>query len=167
MPRLGLVTPDVLAIEGHRPDLLVLEYHVQQRPLSGLVEQVDWRMCGLVSRWIARGRITGELGEQVLIPPGRHLRCGQLLVLGMGAVPGPRQVRVPTSLDCNRATEQILATCQGLGARRLAMPLPGRAAGLISASVAAQLLSASVEGKDLEVVIIEENHLMQDVIDVI
>jgi hypothetical protein len=136
-----LVLPDLATVEKCRPDVLVVDVIPGQRPLSGLLEQVDWRMCGLVSRFLQRGLITGEVGERVLVPPARHVSCSFLLLVGAGPASGP------SSLACNRALGAILEGVEMLEARRVVMTLPGRLAGGVSAFVAAQLLLARLEDR--------------------
>ena len=131
-----LALPELGSIERHRPQLLAVELHAGQRPLLGLAEQVDWRLGGLLSRWIAAGRIDGRQGERVLLSPGRHVRCEAVLTLGMGPVESC------SSLVANRMLEQLLRTCAALGARSVAAPLPGRSSGCVRADVAAQLLGS-------------------------
>jgi hypothetical protein len=152
---LDLAAPELAAIERYRPDLLVMEYYQGQRPLTGLIEQVDWRICGLLSRWIARRRITGAKGEVVLAPPGRHIRCGYLLVVGMGDR--------CSSLDSNRAVERILRAGEQLMVRSIAMPLPGRAPGFVDGTLAARFVSNRVRGLNLHLIVIEEEPIQAEV----
>jgi hypothetical protein len=145
---LDLASPELSAVERYQPDLLVTEYYQGQRPLTGLIEQVDWRLCGLLSRWIARGRITGAKGEVVLAPSGRHLRCKHLLVIGMGDR--------CTSLDSNRAVERVLQAGEQLTACCIAMPLPGRMPGFVEGALAARFVANRVRGLDIHLIVIEE-----------
>jgi hypothetical protein len=157
MPSFDLVPPELRRVERYYPDLLVLELCQGQRPFSGLLEQVDWRLCGLISRWVERGRVTGEVGERVLLHPGRHLRCDHVLVMGIG--PADQL----NSLICNRALEEIMEVCDGLQTQVVALPLPGRASGQVKPEVAAQFLTIRVGKRPLRVVAVEEEHLHADI----
>lgn len=155
MANLDLASPELATIERFQPELLVMEYYQGQRPLTGLIEQVDWRICGLLSRWIARSRITGAKGEVVLAPSGRHLRCEYLLVIGMGDR--------CTSLDSNRAVERVLRAGEQLMVRSIAMPLPGRAPGFVEGALAARFVANRVRGLDLHLIVIEEEQMQVEI----
>lgn len=157
MPTFDLVPPMLPVVERFRPDLLVVELYQGQRPFTGMLEQVDWRLCGVISRELALARVTGQLGEQVLLPSGRHIRCGQVVVASLGP---PAAVN---SLICNRVLGEIARTCDGLGPRCVALPLPGRAAGRFSAGVAAQLLANQFRERKMRIVVFEEERLHQEV----
>lgn len=152
-PRFDLVAPGLAAVERYRPDLLVVELLRGQRPFSGLLEQVDWRLCGLVSRWVERGRVTGALGELLLVHPGRHLRCAYLLVVGIGAM------EEVSSLSCNRLLDDIVGVCDGLRLGSVALPLPGCSTGRVRPAVAAQLLAIRVDRRPLRVIAVARDHL--------
>jgi hypothetical protein len=157
MATFELAPPMLRMVERYRPDLLVVELYQGQRPFSGLLEQVDWRLSGVISREVALARVTGRLGEQVLLPPGRHIRCGQVLVASLGPRAGV------SSLICNRVIGEIARACDGLGTRCVALPLPGRAAGRFAAGVAAQLLANQFREREMRIVVIEEEQLHQEV----
>lgn len=148
--RFELVRPDLTAVERFRPDLLVVELHQGERPFAGLLEQVDWRLCGLVSRAVARGRVTGEEGELVLVPGAPHLGTPLVLVVGLGARSGV------SALVCNRVVLQVVRGARRLGASCVAMPLPGRAAGAVGATLGARFLRNTSPPAWMRFVIIDD-----------
>src|SRR6186997_1926823 len=65
-------------------DALLLTFFADERPLRGAAGLADWRLCGRLSRLIKQGRIEGKRGETLLLPPGRRLRFGRVLLFGLG-----------------------------------------------------------------------------------
>ena len=63
---------------------LVLSFFAEERPLRGAAGLADWRLCGRLSRLIRRRRMTGKRGETLLLPTGRRLSFGRILVFGLG-----------------------------------------------------------------------------------
>ena len=156
-PRFELVAPILSEVERFRPELLVVEVVQGERPLRGLLEQVDWRLCGLISRAMARGRITGELGEMVLVGAGRHLRSRYLVLIGLGARDQAN------SLNCNRLLDDIMAMCDGLKVESVALPLPGRSTGNVRPATAGQLLNIRVGERGLRAIAMEQEELHAEV----
>ena len=76
-------------------DLVLLREDVQavllgvpsdQRPLKGTAGLLDWRLKGMVSRFLKAGHITGDAGEIVLVPMLRGECRKTLIFLGHGKV---------------------------------------------------------------------------------
>jgi hypothetical protein len=155
--RFELVPAELNAIERSAPELIVLELAHGERPFGGILEQVDWRLCGLVSRFSARQRITGEVGERVLVAADRHLACRYLLLVGTG----PSEQR--SVLVWNRLLEIVVRVAAQLGVRRLVLPLSARAAGESKIAVAVDLLRARMEDRDLEVLLAIEEDVLEAV----
>jgi hypothetical protein len=57
-----------------------------QRPLKGTAGHLDWRLKGMVSRFLKAGHITGQAGEIVLVPMLRGECRKTLIFLGHGKV---------------------------------------------------------------------------------
>ena len=90
------------------------------RPLRGAAGLLDWRLCGRLSTMLASGKVTGAAGEQTLFPTAHRLPWR--LVLALGA--GPR--RDFSDRRFQDSVRRALDAVRGLGARRLALALPGR-----------------------------------------
>jgi hypothetical protein len=71
-------------LERIAADLAVAGFFSDQRPMRGAASRADWRLCGLVSEMIMRGRITGRRGEAVLIPSLDRLYAPRVMLLGLG-----------------------------------------------------------------------------------
>jgi hypothetical protein len=72
-------------IERIESDLVVVGYFEDDRPLRGGAARVDWRLCGHLSELLIGGRVTGGVGEAVLMPSIGALRAPRLLLLGLGS----------------------------------------------------------------------------------
>lgn len=67
-------------------DLLVVGFFRDERPLKGSAGWVDWRLNGMLSRFLMEGRLTGDWQETTLIPSQGRVVPRMLLLVGLGAV---------------------------------------------------------------------------------
>jgi hypothetical protein len=67
-------------------DLLVAGFFQDERPLRGACGLVDWRLNGMLSRFLKEGRMTGEWQETTLIPSHGRVTPPLILLLGLGKV---------------------------------------------------------------------------------
>ena len=67
-----------------RTEVLVLGIFQDVRPLKGLAGEVDWIHCGILSRLILSGRISGKIGESTLLATQHKLPTSKVLVMGLG-----------------------------------------------------------------------------------
>ena len=99
-------------------DLAVAGFFLDERPLRGAAGRADWRLCGVVTDLVGRGRLRGKVGEATLIPSMGRLAADRVLLLGLGR---RSSFRVGRARDTSHAVvERGLA----LGARALVMALP-------------------------------------------
>jgi hypothetical protein len=110
---------ELRSLDRFRAQLLVLTIFEDERPLRGLGGLVDWRTCGMLSRFLIRGHVTGSAGEVVLFPTGRRLPAPRGLIFGLGPT-GPFDERAFRDV-----AERIAQHAERLGARSLALSLPG------------------------------------------
>lgn len=118
---------------GAVPEALVLPFFEDERPLRGAAGLVDWRLCGRLSRLIgAGGRVSGAANEVTLYPGGRVV-FPRLLLVGLGR---------SDAFDENtarRAADDIATAVTKLGVQRVALSLPGRSIGRLSARRALEI----------------------------
>jgi len=74
-------SPDTLTREG-----LALGFFIDERPPRGKCGLIDWRLNGLISRELARGRITGTFMEKVLIATSPRVPAAKIMLMGMGTL---------------------------------------------------------------------------------
>ena len=90
------------------------------RPLRGAAGLLDWRLCGRLSGMLVSGKVTAAEGEQTLFPSAHRLPWRLVLALGAGPRRDFSERRFQASV--RRAFDAV----RGLGARRVALALPGR-----------------------------------------
>ncbi len=118
---ISFAAPDLRRLDELNVDSVVVPLATDDRPPRGVCGLLDWRLRGDISNLIARGAITGELGEVTLIATEGRLPMERAFVLGMG----PR-----SRLNGERAEallQQALPNLLRAGVRSLAVALPGRA----------------------------------------
>jgi hypothetical protein len=101
-------------------DALCVPVWTDVRPLRGAAGLLDWRMCGRLSGMLASGKVTAAEGEQTLFPSAHRLPWRLVLALGAGPRRDFSERRFQASV--RRAFDAV----RGLGARRVALALPGR-----------------------------------------
>ena len=115
-------------------DCLVLPVFKDDRPLRGAAGLADWRLCGRLSRLISSHRATSEMGETMLLPPGRRLKFNRVMWFGLGDAKGYTDDRFRKDLAW------ILGVVQKAAVNDWAVQLPGRASGLIGARRAVEII---------------------------
>jgi Cytosol aminopeptidase family, N-terminal domain len=139
--------------ESGAPEALVLPFFADERPLRGAAGLCDWRLCGRLSRLLARGKVSGAWQETTLYPPnsasGRRLPFPRLVLFGLGP---SSEFDEPRARDAARA---ILAVIERLAVKRYALAPPGRSTGRLSARRALELYLAEASGRTEELMVVE------------
>jgi hypothetical protein len=65
-------------------DTLILFLFKNKIPIKGLTGLVDWRLNGIISKWILENRIQGDFNERLLFPSFQRLPFQKILLLGIG-----------------------------------------------------------------------------------
>lgn len=78
------VTISAESIDSLVRDSLVVGCFADEKPPRGLCGFADWRLNGLISRYMAQGTIRGTFMEKVLITPERRIPAAKLLLIGLG-----------------------------------------------------------------------------------
>ena len=116
--KISTASPDAL-----NRDTLILGFFSDERPPRGYCGLVDWRLNGMISTAIARGRISGEFLEKLLYAFPERIRISRLLLLGLGPI---------SELTYDRlynAGYEIARTVSGIQANDLALPIPAAGRG--------------------------------------
>ncbi len=67
-------------------DVLVIGFFQDERPLKGSSGWIDWRLNGMLSRFLVENRLTGNWQEKFLIPSQGRVMARMILLLGLGKV---------------------------------------------------------------------------------
>jgi hypothetical protein len=116
--KISTASPDTLVRET-----LILGFFSDERPPKGYCGLVDWRLNGMISAEIARGRISGVFLEKIACAFPRRIHISRLLLLGLGAL---------SELTYDRlynAGFEMARTIDGIGATDLAIPVPAAGRG--------------------------------------
>jgi hypothetical protein len=124
--------------EGPGGDVLVVPLWSDVRPLRGAAGLLDWRLCGKISQMIREGRMSGSAGEKLLLVTGR---IPWRRILGIGS--GPSDVFGDGA--CQATLECALEAARGIGAKSLAVALPGRDLDLVKPERAIRFLLDSLK----------------------
>jgi len=65
-------------------DVLTLGFFSDERPPRGYCGLVDWRLNGMISHLIAKGKIEGAFMEKVLVSPNLRIPSSKILLIGLG-----------------------------------------------------------------------------------
>lgn len=145
-------------------DVIGVPFFSDERPPRGVLGLLDWRLCGLVTRMMLRGKILGAPMETVLIPARQRLVVDKVVLFGAGTRP---ELTPELAAQLMR---HMLATFAQIGARSSALVLPGRSPASIDPGVAIEsLLSTGTSFPDHDQVWVLETldaqRLMMPVVD--
>lgn len=131
---LRFIPPDLRRLDLAASEVLVLPLYLDLRPPGGVAGLIDYRLAGHLSSLLARGTISGEVLEQLLVRGRPKLPFDKILLVGCGATSEFNPQVFAAVIDV------VLAALAQLGVRRAVAELPGRALGLIAPELAADIL---------------------------
>jgi hypothetical protein len=140
---LRFVHPSLTHLDELDSEVLMCSVWSDTRPSHGVAGLCDFRLGGWISSLERKGRITGALGEAVLLPGKPRLPFEKLVIFGAG-----RRASFDERV-LELLVERILRTADDLGARAVVLELPGRHDALIEADRAADILLSAV-GRERE-----------------
>jgi hypothetical protein len=136
---LRFVRPLLRDLDSVGSELLACGVFEDERPARGTAGLIDWRMVSAISRHMAAGRITGRLGEVVMLPGKPRLPFDKVVLFGLGD---------SSNFDENvylRVVEQMLRVLAGLKVRIAVVERPGRHLERMAADEAVDLLLDACE----------------------
>jgi hypothetical protein len=116
--KISTASPDAL---NH--DTLILGFFSDERPPRGYCGLVDWRLNGMISTEINRGRISGDFPEKLLYAYPQRIRVSRLLLFGLGSL---------SELTYDRLYNtgyEMARTVSGIQATDLVLPVPAAGRG--------------------------------------
>jgi len=131
--RLSILANDLGKWDEADRDTLLLPIFEDERPLRGAAGLCDWRLCGRLSRLLKKHKASGSRGETLLMPPGKRLRFGRLMLFGLGPSRDYDEARYRSDIRWIRKVAADAAITD------YALEPPGRATGLIGARRAPEL----------------------------
>lgn len=78
-------TPGLEALDTlHGFETLCCFISEDDRPLSGAVGFLDWRLCGALSKILVSGFFVGAPGDKLLVPTEERISARRVFVVGLG-----------------------------------------------------------------------------------
>lgn len=111
----------ILSTEGidlQECDVLVTGFFQDERPLKGSSGWMDWRLNGMLSRFLIEKRLTGDWQEATLIPSQGRIRPQMILLLGLG------KIKEYSYLRLRELSPFILETLKKLNTSNVCFSLP-------------------------------------------
>jgi len=142
-----VVLQDMKKLEN---EALIVGFFEEVRPLKGLAGELDWLLCGALSRLILDTKLQGALGDAALLTPQGKLPVQKIFLVGLGPAAG-------FSLSALRtAAKNAAATAVNAGVKKAAIECFKSPEVLLEASVSAlhEGLSEGVGNNSLAVTIL-------------
>jgi len=105
-------------IDVQECDILVTGFFQDERPLKGSGGWVDWRLNGMLSRFLIEKRLTGDWKETTLIPSQGRVKSRIILLLGLG------QVKEYSYLRLRELSPFLLETLKKLNTSNICLSFP-------------------------------------------
>jgi len=99
-------------------DVLVTGFFKDERPLKGSSGWIDWRLNGMLSRFLMDGKLTGDWKEMTLIPSQGRIMPRMILLLGLG------EVKKYSYLRLQELPPHLLKTLKKLDTFNICLSLP-------------------------------------------
>jgi hypothetical protein len=99
-------------------DVLVTGFFKDERPLKGSSGWIDWRLNGMLSRFLMEKKLTGDWEETTLIPSQGRIKPRMILFLGLGEV---KEYSYPRLRELS---PHLLETLKKLDASNVCLSLP-------------------------------------------
>lgn len=96
-------------------DLIVAGYSYKSTPLTGYIGRLDWFLNGQISYLIKAAKITGSLGETVLLSSLNKIPPEKILIVGLG----PRENLTPVIIQ--QCCSNIFGAIAGLGLKSVSI----------------------------------------------
>ena len=106
------------SIDLQETDLLITGLFQDERPLRGSIGWIDWRLNGMLSRFLIENRLTGEWRERTLIPSQDRVSPKVILLFGLG------KVKEYSYLSVREVIPFVVETLKNLRASNLCFSLP-------------------------------------------
>jgi len=114
-----VISQDVRTV---RTEALIVGCYEDVRPLKGLAGELDWLLCGALSRLLLKKNILGSLGDVALLTSQGKVPAAKIFLIGLG------QRQTLSAAAVQSAARNAVASAVSAGVRQAAMecfPLSG------------------------------------------
>lgn len=111
-----IISPEGVDIQ--ECDVLVTGFFQDERPLKGSSGWIDWRLNGMLSRFLTENKLIGDWKETTLIPSQGRVVPRMILLLGLG------QVKEYSYLRLRELSPYLLEILRKLNASNVCLSLP-------------------------------------------
>ena len=131
------------AVDFHESDLLITGLFQDERPLRGSAGWIDWRLNGMLSRFLIENRLKGEFRERLLIPSQGRIYSRLILLFGLG------KAREYSYLSVREIFPFMMEAFKNLKASHICLSLPyGEEYNVDCGKLAEVLLEGLMDGLD-------------------
>ncbi|MBM4276561.1 MAG: hypothetical protein FJ130_01595 [Deltaproteobacteria bacterium] len=106
------------AVDLQESDLLITTLFRDERPLRDSIGWIDWRLNGMLSRFLIENKLTGEWKERTLIPSQGRVSPKLILLFGLG------KAKEYSYLSVREIIPFMVETLKNLRASNLCLSLP-------------------------------------------
>jgi hypothetical protein len=125
-------------------DVLVTGFFVDERPLKGSSGWIDWRLNGMISRFLIEKKLSGYWKEMTLVLSQRRIVPRMILLLGLG------ETKEYSYLRLRELAPHLLVTLKKLGTLNICFSLPYKESYNVDCGKLAEILiEGIVDGSDL------------------
>jgi len=131
------------AVDLQESDLLITALFQDERPLRGSIGWIDWRLNGMLSRFLIENKLTGEWRERTLIPSQGRIYPRLILIFGLG------KVKEYSYLSVREVVPFMVETLKNLKTSHVCLSLPyGEEYNVDCGKVTEVLLEGLTDGLD-------------------
>ena len=112
MPGLRVVLQDIKKIDT---EALIVGFFADVRPLKGLAGELDWLLCGTLSRLILENKLKGSTGDMALVTSGGKVPAQKIFMVGLG----PREALSASTMTA--AARNAVSTALSAGVTDVAL----------------------------------------------
>jgi hypothetical protein len=131
-------------------EALVVGFHEDVRPLRNMAGELDWLLCGALSRLILHHNLQGRIGDAALLTSRGKIPAHKIFLVGLG----PAHDRSPEALSDIAAT--VAASVLKAGVRQAAFEFFAAPGTPLETGVPALCsgINRALRGRDLDIVVL-------------
>lgn len=127
-------------IDAQDCHVLVIGFFEDERPLKGSSGWIDWRLNGMLSRFLIEKKLIGEWKETTLIPSQGRILPKMILLFGLG------KVKEYSYLRLRELSPYLLETLKKLDALSVCLSLPYQGSTRVDCGKLVEVLIEGIAG---------------------